>query len=160
MKSSIQRDIYAEALDAYRREVPIQQWPKYRRALSKSGLEKVIKERGHSRFDRKRLDSTACEPILKEMEAALAVWLAENEPENVQNEQKPNPPATVRQLDANTKRLQREIECLNKELINTKRRENHYKQRCALLEAQLEDAKRQHDAFEQHCQKSLRTLHV
>ena len=82
MKSTDQRDVYALALDAYRTEVSVEQWPRYGRTLSKSGLEKEIRKRGHPRFERKRLDSTACRTIFQEMTATLTSWIDENEPEN------------------------------------------------------------------------------
>lgn len=160
MKSIEQRDLYAAALDAYRTEVPVEQWSRYGRALSKSGLEKEIQKRGYPSFERKRLDSAACKPIFQEMAAVLTAWLDKHEPEKEDGQIEQQCSAIAPQLDPSVKRLQREVERLEKELKNAQRREHSSRQRCALLEARLEAIEQQHDAFEQHCTRSLKTLHV
>lgn len=162
MKSTDQRDIYAEALDTFKREVPINQWPRYGQTLSKSGLEQAMRRRGYPRFERKRLESTACKHIYQEMLSCLAEWLSQQSPEK--EVEKPTvelrTDPTPRPRNTDVERLQREVGRLEKELKKLQRSEKAYQRRCALLEEKLEALTQQRSAFEQHCTRSLRTLHV
>lgn len=156
MKSTEQRDLYAEALDRYREEVPVEQWPLYSGTISKSGLERQLRQRGLSSFERKRLDSSKCRPILAAMNETVRKWqetrsLPEPGPEPVQAPPIDN--AEVRKLQSRVKQLERDIE-------NARRREVEYRKRCAVLEAEVEDMRRRRSAFEEHCHTSLTTLHV
>lgn len=155
MKSTDIRNIYAEALDRYRREVPIEQWPIYGSAVSRSGLARALQSRGFGSFERKRLESSKCRPILREMDAAVKASVADTKPKEApkQDNMRVSNSAEVRQL-------RRRITHLETELRNTERREAHYRERCAVLEAEVEMTRRQYDAFEEHCVSSLRTLHV
>ena len=157
MKSTEIRDQYAEALGCYRDEVPVEQWPVWGGAISRSGLARVLRARGFSSFERKRLESSKCRPILRTMDEAVKRHLRETK---VADKPASRPAAAAQADDAEVGRLRRRIEQLEKELRNAERREAQYRGRCALLEAEQEAVRRQHDAFEQHCHASLRTLHV
>lgn len=156
MKSTEQRDIYAEALLHYRANVPVEKWPTTGRNVSKSGLEREMRSRGFTSFDRKRLLSSKCAPIMKEMEASLAEYLGTISQSAVVNQVLSEDPAAVIEI----KRLSRRISGLEKELSNAVRREKVYREKCALLEAEIEMIKSRRDAFEAHCASSLRTIHL
>lgn len=160
MKSTYQRDIYAEALNLYRHEVPIEQWPTYRGAISRSGLERVLKERGLERFERKRFESSKCRPILNEMNAAVQALQA------TQLLSDPVVHGSARSAKSSTaeakeiRKLQRRIDQLEKALEKAGRREQRQRDRFSLLEVEVEGMRRQRGAFEEYCHGSLRTLHV
>lgn len=156
MKSTEKRDLYAEGLDRYREEVPIDEWPVYRGAVSRSGLARAIQARGYPSFERKRLESAKCRPILKAMDHVVSESIGAN-PNASSNGRQPSVTAAD---SAEVRRLRRRVVHLEKDLKNAERREVQYRERCALLEAEKEGIRRQHDAFEQHCHTSLRTLHV
>ena len=156
MKSTAQRDIYADALTDFMTEVPIELWPMTASSLSRSGLERAMRSRGFSRFDRKRLLSSRCAPVLARMDAMLAEHLVKCPLPSVQ-ESGESSGATILKDE---RRFRRRIEDLEKELSNAIRREKSYKERCALMEAQIEAMKLRRDAFEAHCETSLRTLHL
>ena len=157
MKSTMQRDIYAEALAAYQAQIPIEQWPTQNGMLSKSGLERVMRTRGFPRFERKRFDSSKCRPLIMEMNQALSAQLARSQPSNDdRNDGGKSHGATNIEI----RLLERRIEQLENELKSVEGREKRYRERCRLLEAEVESTRSQHDAFERHCMRDLRTLHV
>ena len=157
MKSTVQRDLYADALESFLAEVPIDQWPMTGRSLSRSGLERAMRLRGFVRFDRKRLLSSKCAPIFKRMEVLLAEYLAKNVDASDGNDEAPSGGSVATREE---KHFRRRIDDLERELSNAIRREKAYKEKCALLEAQIEAIRSRRDAFEVHCETSLRTLHL
>lgn len=160
MKSIEQRDIYAEELDRYRREVPIDQWPIYREAVSRSGLERVLKERGLERFERKRLESSKCRPIISEMDAAVKAKVLQDLPSKKENSGGVREGKVDIAAAKEVQRLQRRVAQLEKSLEKAQRREQRQRERFAILEVEVEEMRRQRGAFEEHCHNSLRTLHV
>ncbi|CAM3985716.1 hypothetical protein VRRI112168_09125 [Vreelandella rituensis] len=160
MKSTKQRDLYAEALVLYRHEVPVEQWPIYRGAVSRSGLERALKARGLERFERKRLESSKCRPILSEMDAAVQAWVTQlSQPAPSAQESAESAKSGAAEAQE-VRRLQRRVEQLEKDLEKARQRERRQRERFALLEVEVEEVRRQRGAFEKHCHSSLRTLHV
>ena len=157
MKSTTQRDLYADALENFMAEVPIDLWPMTGSSLSRSGLERAMRLRGFVRFDRKRLLSSKCAPVLERMEAMLAQHLTVNVRPTDRNGEAPVGGATASKAE---RQYRRHIEDLERELSNAIRREKACKERCALMEAQIEAMRSRRDAFEVHCETSLRTLHL
>ena len=158
MKSTTQRDLYADALECFSAEVPIDQWPMTGSSLSRSGLERAMRLRGFVRFDRKRLLSSKCAPILKRMELMLASHLAEIAVKSGVSEEVPSSGGLM--STQAEKQFSRRIKDLERELNSATRREKAYREKCALLEAQIEAIRSRRDAFELHCETSLRTLHL
>lgn len=156
MNSATQRDAYAKALTDYMAEVPIELWPMIGDSLSRSGLERAIRSRGFARFDRKRLLSSKCAPILAQMDTMLAQHLAELSFPSGKGCDAPNNSFTMKEEHY----FRRRIEDLEKELRNAIRREMAYKDRCSVMESQIEAMLLRRDAFELHCETSLRTLHL
>lgn len=160
MKSTYQRDIYAEALNLYRHEVPVEQWPTYRGAISRSGLERALKARGLERFERKRLESSKCRPILIEMNAAVQALLVTQSQSGLIAQEAAISTKSSAAEAKEIRRLQRRVDQLEKALEKAGRREQRQHDRFALLEVEVEEMRRQRGAFEEHCHGSLRTLHV
>ena len=155
MKATEKRDMYAAALEQYRNEVSVDQWPRNGAQVSRSGLARVLRDSGYGSFDRKRFESSACRPIIEAMDERVREVVGSREPSRGQTSDK-NDKVDSKEM----RRLRREVERLDKELRNAERREKKYRERCGLREAELEGVKRQHDAFEEHCKDSLKTLHV
>ena len=157
-KSTVTRDKYADELQAYIDETPIAQWPVYRQKVSRSGLERVMRSRGFSSFERKRLESAACQPIIKKMNRALEPLFSEK-----QQSKKVEIKVGIIENNEISKELataKRRIEQLEKSLRKAEQQNQRYSERCALLQTEIESNIRQRDAFQQHCYESLRTLHV
>ncbi|UEX78758.1 hypothetical protein [Sediminicurvatus halobius] len=156
MKSTRKRDIYADALERYREEVPMERWPVYAGAISRSGLAREIQARGFPSFERKRLQSAKCKPLVEAMDAAVKDATAAATTVAAAGVR-----ATSGASDnAEIRRLTRKVERLETDLKNAERRAARYRDRCAVLESEKEEMRRQRDVFEEHCQSSLRTLHV
>jgi septal ring factor EnvC (AmiA/AmiB activator) len=161
-KSTVIRDQYADELRRFMDTVPIADWPRYRNTLSRSGLADAIKARGFSSFDRKRLKSRVCRPIVKEMEARLDAWLLQLDRTNPSESETLDAaePSRNQESAPSLKQVPGEIRKLEKALARSQEEARRLKSRCAELTRDLEHADRQQSAFERHCRESLRTLHV
>jgi hypothetical protein len=154
-KSTVIRDQYADELRRYMDTVPVVDWPIYRNALSRSGLADAIKDRGFSRFDRKRLQSNACRPIVKEMEARIDASVCQLDRENQPESEALDAPArpALKQTHGDALKLERA-------LAQSEEEAKRLKSRCNRLVRDLKHVEQQQSAFEKHCRESLRTLHV
>lgn len=161
-KSTEIRDQYADELRRFMDTVPIADWPRYRNTLSRSGLADAIKARGYSSFDRKRLRSSVCRPIVREMEARLGAWLIQLENTNPLESEALDivERSQNQESDLSLKQAPGEIRKLEKALARSQEEARRLKSRCSELARDLELAERQQSAFERHCRESLRTLHV
>ncbi len=117
-----------------------------------------MQERGLAAFERKRLESAACRPILKKMSEDLQQWLERFLPESEGSEQSES--AIDKTSSKELKQANRRIVMLEKALQKAEREANRYRERAAVLQSEIDDNHRQMDAFEKHCRESLRTLHV
>lgn len=155
MKATEKRDVYANALEQYRQETPVEQWPISGEQVSRSGLARVLRDKGYGSFDRKRFGSSKCAPIIEAMDQSVKALI---ESRKGHGSDRVAGPDVVDSKEV--RRLRREVKRLEKELRNATRREEKYRKRCGLLEAEVAAVRRQHDAFEEHCKSNLRTLHV
>ncbi len=162
-KSTIIRDKYAIELQVYIDETSASEWPVYRKNISRSGLERIMKARGLKSFERKRLESAACRPLVKKMNLELSHWLLEqSEPEKVEIQNQSGKTELSYNLNIDSKELakaQRLIAQLEKSLKKAEKQAERYREKCALLQTEIDASERQQDAFEKHCRDSMRTLH-
>ncbi len=159
MKSTAQRDIYAQALENYQREVPVEKWSTYQNKLSKSGLARELQKRGFPSFDRKRLESSACAPLFQEMEREVESYLAANQSSDA-IATKPAEVTTDREAKRLINKLQRKVEQLEKDLKAAERREKYHREKSAIVQEELEQLRRNIGSIEEHSLTSLRTLHL
>jgi septal ring factor EnvC (AmiA/AmiB activator) len=147
---------YAIELKSIMNTVPIVKWPAHGKVLSKSGIETLMKARGFTSFERKRLNSSACAPIFQEMKKKYEEYIlslgidistkAANKPTTAKSSES-------KLLEKDNKKLKRKIKQLEKQL-------NQTEQRVALLNDELEGFSLKADAIEEYNSTSLRTLHV
>ena len=161
-KSTEIRDQYADELRRFMNTVPVADWPRYRNTLSRSGLADAIKARGYPSFDRQRLRSRVCRPIVKEMETRLDAWLLQLDRTSPSESEAPDAAERSRTQESalSLKQAPGEIRKLEKALARSQEEARRLKSRCSELARDLELAERQQSAFERHCRESLRTLHV
>ena len=150
------RDKYAVALKEYMETVPVEEWAIHGYKISKSGIQRALKERGFEKFERKRLESSACKPIVLEMEKRLEAYLKEIGFE----ENKPVKKEQLQEKKSSDAKLVKENEALKDEVKKLKRSIERYKRKISLMQEEAEQNNRQNDAFIKHCQTGLRTIHV
>ncbi len=162
-KSTVIRDQYALELQKYIDETSVSDWPVYRKKISQSGLERIMQARGLKSFERKRLGSAACRPLVKKMNLELSLWLSkQSQPEVVKAQNQPDSAEILQSVNTNSKELakaQRRITQLEKSLKKIEQQAERYREKCALLQTEIDAKERQQDAFEKHCRDSIRTLH-
>lgn len=150
VKSSVQRDEYVAALADFVAAVPPEEWPTAGGRVSRSGIERALRARGFSRFDRKRLLSPGCRKILDAMDTQL-----------LNSAVLPTKPiaepsgADVRLMRSLERRLRVALEALDR----STKREKRLERRCELLSAEVDAVRRKKSAFEAHCEASLRSLY-
>ena len=162
-KSTLIRDKYAIELQKYIDETSVSDWPIYRKNISRSGLERIMKARGLRSFERKRLESAACRPLVKKMNLELSHWLSEQlEHETVEIQSQSGKTEISHNLNIDSKELaksQRLIAQLEKSLKKAEKQAERYREKCALLQTEIDASERQQDAFEKYSRESMRTLH-
>ena len=147
---------YAIELKKIMDTVPTVKWPAHGKVLSRSGIEALMKARGFTKFERKRLTSSACAPIFQEMNREYEKYIrtlgidiptkTANKPAGAKN-------SDFKLVEKENKKLKRKIKQLEKKL-------NQTEQRVALLNDELEGFSLKADAIENYNSTSLRTLHV
>ena len=147
---------YAIELQNIMDTVSIVKWPAHGKVLSKLGIETLMKARGFTSFERKRLNSSACAPIFQEMKKKYEEYILSlgidistktvNKPTTVKSSE-------FKLLEKENKKLKRKIKQLENKL-------NQTEQRVALLNDELEGFSLKADAIEDYNSTSLRTLHV
>lgn len=147
---------YAIELKIIMDTVPIVKWPAHGKVLSRSGIETLMKVRGFTSFERKRLNSSACSPIFEEMNRKYDEYIRSlgiDISTKVDNKASITKSSNFKLLENDNKKLKRKIKRLEKE-INLK------EQRITLLNEELEGFSLKADAIEEYNRMSLRTLHV
>lgn len=161
--SSIEiKEAYAQALTDFKNNTPVEQWPAHGRKLSKSGMERLMKQQGFSSFERKRLASSLCKPIWNEMQRQYSCYLEQlgikhkplrKIPEKSDTKSKFPESIELTELQKEVNRLNQRVKSLEKKL----EREN---QKVALLNEELEQCSLRQNAIDEYGLVSLRTLHV
>lgn len=147
---------YASELQEIVDTVPIVKWPAHGKVLSKSGIETLMKARGFTSFERKRLKSPACLPIFQKMNSQYEEYILSlgiNKPIKVGQSTSKTTSGDFKLLEKENKKLKRKIKKLENEL-------HQKEQRIALLNDEMEGFSLKTDAIEEYNRSSLRTLHV
>jgi septal ring factor EnvC (AmiA/AmiB activator) len=147
---------YASELQKIVDTVPIVKWPAHGKVLSKSGIETLMKARGFTSFERKRLKSPACSPIFEEMNRKYDEYIRSlgiDISTKADKKTSTTKSSDFKLLEKENKKLKRKIKKLENEL-------HQKEQRIALLNDEMEGFSLKTDAIEEYNRSSLRTLHV
>jgi hypothetical protein len=147
---------YAIELKIIMDTIPIVKWPAHGKVLSRSGIETVMKARGFTSFERKRLNSSACSPIFEEMNRKYDEYIRSlgiDISTKADKKASTTKSSDFKLLEKENNKLKRKIKKLENEL-------NQKEQRIALLNDEMEGFSLKTDAIEEYNRSSLRTLHV
>jgi hypothetical protein len=148
---------YSEMLEEYLRDTPIEDIPSYLGRPSRMAIAAALG------FDRKRLESPQCLPLMLELERKVRDYLKQNspinEPEGSTSEQEGSGCSEdIKACDLVA--LERQVEKYRSELKKLEGKNNQLTQRLAVLALELEHERRKKSGIVEHFETSIRTLHA